>query len=72
MVCAITDKTKFDGYVGNEVQTNKKILRNVFKEGDIYLNSGDLLVRENSHVYFSDRLGDTFRYLQMEQSGTDP
>ena len=64
MVCRITDKTKFDGYVGNKDQTEKKILRNVLVEGDAYLNSGDLMINQNAHVYFSDRLGDTFRYFK--------
>ncbi len=41
----------------------KKIFRNVFEEGDMYLNTGDLL-RDigHSHAQFVDRLGDTFRW----------
>ncbi|MFX1323516.1 MAG: long-chain-acyl-CoA synthetase [Promethearchaeota archaeon] len=47
---------------------NKKVFRNVFEEGDIYFNSGDLL-KEIGHmkkiykfVQFVDRIGDTFRW----------
>ncbi|MFW9880509.1 MAG: AMP-binding protein, partial [Candidatus Thorarchaeota archaeon] len=47
---------------------NNKIFRNVFEEGDIYFNSGDLL-KEIGHfkkIYkfaqFVDRIGDTFRW----------
>ncbi len=41
----------------------KKVFRNVFVEGDAYMNTGDLL-REigYSHAQFVDRLGDTFRW----------
>ena len=42
--------------------TEKKILRSVFKKGDAYFNSGDLIYADEEHyVYFSDRIGDTFR-----------
>lgn len=42
----------------------KKIERNVFVDGDIYFNFGDLLYLDNDYfLYFRDRVGDTFRYL---------
>lgn len=35
----------------------------MFKEGDAYFNTGDLLVMDAyGYIYFKDRLGDTFRY----------
>lgn len=53
---------KFDGYVSQEA-TRAKILRDVFKRGDEYFNSGDLLtVHEDGWVSFADRVGDTFRW----------
>lgn len=63
LVCKITQLTPFIGYAGGKTQTEKKKLRDVFKKGDIYFNSGDLLMidREN-FVYFHDRVGDTFRW----------
>jgi fatty-acyl-CoA synthase len=52
----------FDGYV-DKAATEKKILRGVFREGDAYFNSGDLLqLHEDRWVSFADRAGDTFRW----------
>ena len=43
--------------------TEKKLLRNVFREGDLYFRSGDLLRRDSEgFYYFVDRIGDTFRW----------
>ena len=53
---------RFDGYT-NKAATEKKILRNVFKKGDRWFASGDLLRRDaDGYVYFIDRIGDTFRW----------
>jgi len=53
---------RFEGYTSEEA-TEKKILRNVFTEGDAYWSSGDLLrYDENGYFYFVDRIGDTFRW----------
>ena len=53
---------RFEGYTSAEA-TEKKILRNVFVEGDAYWSSGDLLrYDENGYFYFVDRIGDTFRW----------
>ena len=62
MVSAIKRDFEFDGYKGNKELSEKKILRNVFKKGDVYFNSGDLLSMDDLYyVYFKDRIGDTFR-----------
>ena len=53
---------RFDGYENSEA-TKKKILRDVFKPGDAWFRSGDLLRRdEHDYFYFVDRIGDTFRW----------
>jgi fatty-acyl-CoA synthase len=53
---------RFEGYTNREA-TEKKILRNVFEEGDAWFRTGDLLRRdEHGFYYFVDRLGDTFRW----------
>ncbi len=53
---------RFEGYTSADA-TEKKILRNVFVEGDAYWSSGDLLrYDENGYFYFVDRIGDTFRW----------
>ncbi|CAH8519656.1 unnamed protein product [Dicrocoelium dendriticum] len=52
----------FDGYADKEA-SEKRILRNVFKTDDTWLASGDLLYQDDlGYLYFSDRLGDTFRW----------
>ncbi|KAM9480829.1 long-chain fatty acid transport protein 2-like [Clarias gariepinus] len=63
LVCKITERTPFQGYAGNPEQTEKKKLRNVFEDGDVYLNTGDLLRTDHQgFIYFQDRVGDTFRW----------
>ncbi|XP_077737184.1 long-chain fatty acid transport protein 2 [Canis aureus] len=63
LVCKITQLTPFSGYAGAASQTEKKKLRDVFKKGDLYLNSGDLLkIDHENFIYFHDRVGDTFRW----------
>lgn len=47
----------------DEKATEKKVLRNVFEEGDAWFNSGDLFtLHEGRWLSFQDRLGDTFRW----------
>ncbi|XP_054275215.1 long-chain fatty acid transport protein 4-like [Macrosteles quadrilineatus] len=54
--------SQFTGYADKKA-TEKKILRNVFKRGDEFFNSGDILVRDEfGYFYFKDRTGDTFRW----------
>jgi fatty-acyl-CoA synthase len=54
---------RFEGYSGDPKQTEKKILRNVFKKGDAWFRTGDLMKRDkNAYFYFIDRIGDTFRW----------
>ncbi|NWJ08745.1 S27A6 protein, partial [Crypturellus undulatus] len=63
MVIKVTQETPFYGYAGNEEFSEKKLLRNVFVKGDVYFDTGDLLVMDqNGFLYFSDRVGDTFRW----------
>ncbi|XP_052579748.1 long-chain fatty acid transport protein 2 isoform X2 [Peromyscus californicus insignis] len=63
LVCKITQLTPFNGYAGGKSQTEKKKLRDVFEKGDLYFNSGDLLmIDHDDFVYFHDRVGDTFRW----------
>ena len=53
----------FQGYLGNESASNKKLLRDVMKKGDMFYRSGDLVRRnEDGMTYFVDRIGDTFRW----------
>ncbi len=68
MLAKITAKARFDGYSSKEA-SEKKILRNVFKQGDQYFDTGDLLRQVDvgftlglPHYEFVDRVGDTFRW----------
>ena len=51
-------------YKGSKDLDNSKLIQNVFEEGDKYFNSGDLLYTDDDYfAYFSDRIGDTFRWV---------
>lgn len=53
---------RFEGYQTKEA-TQKKILRDVFKKGDAWFRTGDLLRRDKlGYFYFMDRVGDTYRW----------
>jgi acyl-CoA synthetase (AMP-forming)/AMP-acid ligase II len=53
---------EFDGYRDRRA-TSEKILRDVFRAGDAWFDTGDLLRMDwRRNLYFVDRLGDTFRY----------
>jgi fatty-acyl-CoA synthase len=60
---------EYRGYT-DESATEKKLLRNVFKKGDQYFRSGDLLRRDtDGFYYFVDRIGDTFRWKGESRAG---
>jgi acyl-CoA synthetase (AMP-forming)/AMP-acid ligase II len=62
LIVAINEQNPFDGYT-DPAASEKKILRNVFVQGDQYFNSGDLVVLQpHGHIQFGDRIGDTFRW----------
>ncbi len=53
---------RFEGYADPEASA-RKILRNVFKAGDSWYRTGDLMRRdEYGFYYFVDRVGETFRW----------
>ena len=52
----------FEGYT-KASETEKKILRDVFRKGDTWFRTGDLMRRDgHGYFYFVDRIGDTFRW----------
>lgn len=62
LIMEITEKTPFPGY-SDKKKTEEKIIRNAFKKGDMWFNTGDLLRNMGfRHAQFADRLGDTFRW----------
>jgi fatty-acyl-CoA synthase len=53
---------RFEGYADEEA-SNRKVLRNVFKAGDSWYRTGDLMRRdERGFYYFVDRVGETYRW----------
>jgi len=58
----ITEDNRFVGYTNGEA-TEQKIFRDVFKKGDAWFNTGDLVKKIGfGQAKFVDRLGDTFRW----------
>ncbi len=72
LLLAQVDSELFFGGYTNEKESEKKILCNVFEEGDAWFNFGDLL-RDVGHGFlqFVDRLGDTFRWKGENVSTTE-
>jgi acyl-CoA synthetase (AMP-forming)/AMP-acid ligase II len=67
----ITGRMGFDGYRDAKA-TAQKVLRDLFEPGDAYFNTGDLLRRDRFRMlYFTDRLGDTFRWKGENVSTTE-
>ncbi|XP_042678853.1 long-chain fatty acid transport protein 6 isoform X2 [Centrocercus urophasianus] len=63
LISQVNAKNPFFGYAGNKRHTEKKLLSEVFKKGDLYFNTGDLMVQDHENfLYFWDRIGDTFRW----------
>jgi len=61
----------FDGYADKKA-TTKKILHNVWKQGDECFRSGDILTMDEfGWLYFKDRSGDTFRWRGENVSTTE-
>jgi fatty-acyl-CoA synthase len=53
---------RFEGY-SDEVETERKILHDVFEPGDAWMRTGDLMRRDADGFHtFVDRIGDTFRW----------
>ena len=68
LIIKIGPNAVFNGYTDAQA-TEKKILRDVFEEGDAWFNTGDLIRTVDvgyslgkTHYQFVDRVGDTFRW----------
>ena len=63
--------SRFEGYTDKEA-SDRKVLRNVFVNGDAWFRTGDLMRRDESgYFYFVDRVGDTFRWKGENVSTTE-
>jgi fatty-acyl-CoA synthase len=55
-------RTEFTGYADKKA-SESKILRDMFKPGDAWFATGDLMRQDrDGYFYFVDRIGDTFRW----------
>ena len=62
---------EFDGYT-DDAASQRKILHDVFTNGDRWFRTGDLMRRDaQGYFYFVDRLGDTFRWKGENVSTTE-
>ncbi|MEX2326207.1 MAG: AMP-binding protein, partial [Pseudomonadales bacterium] len=68
LLIQVTDKSRFEGYTDGAA-TEKKLVRDVFEDGDLFFNTGDLMRTVDvgfafgqTHYQFVDRVGDTFRW----------
>lgn len=62
---------RFDGYT-DAGASERKVLRDVFKPGDVWYRTGDLMRKDAAgYYYFVDRLGDTFRWKGENVSTTE-
>jgi len=58
----ITDEIPFEGY-SDKSKNESKVIRDAFKKGDMYFNTGDVLRDIGcKQLQFCDRTGDTFRW----------
>ena len=71
LIGRINDAARFEGY-SNAGATEQKILRDVFRTGDAFFRSGDLLRFDaDGYYYFVDRIGDTFRWKGQNVATTE-
>jgi fatty-acyl-CoA synthase len=62
---------RFEGYA-SAADTEQKILHDVFKKGDTWFRTGDLMRKDKrGYFYFVDRIGDTFRWKGENVSTTE-
>jgi fatty-acyl-CoA synthase len=62
LLSKVSNFQPFDGYTDAKA-TEKKLVRNAFRDGDVWFNTGDLMRSQGfRHATFVDRLGDTFRW----------
>jgi fatty-acyl-CoA synthase len=71
LLSKVTSLQPFDGYTDAEA-SEKKLVRNAFRDGDAWINTGDLMRPQGwRHAAFVDRLGDTFRWKGENVATTD-
>ncbi|XP_071484720.1 long-chain fatty acid transport protein 2-like [Diadema antillarum] len=68
----VNENSPYTGYKGPEIMSKRKLVSGVKQTGDVYFNTGDLLmIDHDGYVYFKDRVGDTFRWKGENVSTTE-
>jgi acyl-CoA synthetase (AMP-forming)/AMP-acid ligase II len=71
LLARISESLPFAGYTDRS-ETERKVLRDVFRKGDAWFDSGDLVLDQGyRHIRFVDRLGDTYRWKGENVSTTE-
>lgn len=72
LLTEVSEKAPFDGYTNNPEANQRKLFKNVFKPGDCWFNTGDLVRHQGyRHIAFIDRVGDTFRWKSENVATTE-
>lgn len=68
----VRSRDLLNAYHNNNTATEEKLISNVFKEGDLFQRTGDLLLRQtDGWIRFHDRSGDTFRWRGENVSASE-
>ena len=71
LMSPVSRLSPFDGYT-DKTASEKKLVRNAFKDGDVWFNTGDVMCPQGmGHASFADRIGDTFRWKGENVATTD-
>ncbi len=71
LISPVNRLAPFDGYT-DKAASEKKLIRNAFKDGDVWFNTGDVMSPQGMwHASFADRIGDTFRWKGENVATTD-
>jgi fatty-acyl-CoA synthase len=71
LISPVNKLSPFDGYT-DQAASEKKLVRNAFRDGDVWFNTGDVMSPQGmGHAAFVDRLGDTFRWKGENVATTD-
>lgn len=72
LLTKVSSKAPFDGYTNNPQANAEKLLADVFKPGDCWFNTGDLVRHQGfRHIAFVDRTGETFRWKSENVATTE-
>ncbi|KAI9729576.1 MAG: hypothetical protein M1834_006772 [Cirrosporium novae-zelandiae] len=67
-----TIKRRFQGYFNNPEASQEKVLFNVFRKGDAFFRTGDVIRWDDQgRMFFCDRIGDTFRWKSENVATTE-